>query len=478
MTLALALAAGTAMPPARSQPDLHAELHADGAPWRGRIELPGASLDIVVRFAADEDGKVTRGTIDIPAQGAVGLPLGDISVDGARVSFRLPNVPGNARFSGELRGETLAGRFEQSGGRFPFELNRSPANAEPSPRRPQTPQPPFPYRDEEVTFHVPAADVRLAGTLTLPLGEAPFAAVILVSGSGAQDRNGTVFGHEPFRVWADYLARAGLAVLRTDDRGTGASERGTAEPTTADLAEDALAGVAYLASRADIGRIGIIGHSEGALVAIQAALRSDDIEFVVALAGPALRGDELLLSQAAGLLRAQGADERAIEWDRFVRERVYRAILDAGARGLEESARSEVVDDVAAAFRARFSTGQDEPARRLARTLLGAGDSAWFRHFLQYDPYADFRALRQPVLALYGENDLQVPAAANAERARQAFENGAARSATVVTLPGLNHLLQPSETGLPAEYARIEQTVSDDVLERVRAWIEVQLGAE
>src|SRR5690606_10222318 len=140
MTLALALAAGTAMPPARSQPDLHAELHADGAPWRGRIELPGASLDIVVRFAADEDGKVTRGTIDIPAQGAVGLPLGDISVDGARVSFRLPNVPGNARFSGELRGETLAGRFEQSGGRFPFELNRSPANAEPSPRRPQTPQ--------------------------------------------------------------------------------------------------------------------------------------------------------------------------------------------------------------------------------------------------------------------------------------------------------------------------------------------------
>ncbi len=254
--------------------------------WAGRIGLPGTPLDVGIRFT--DDGGGLGGTIDIPAQGVTALPLGEVRLDDRAVSFTLPGMPGNAAFRGTLEGSgdaaTIRGDFTQSGGTYPLSLSRGTVKG---PARPQEPQPPFPYRSEDVTYR--SGNVDLAGTLTLPKGDGPFTAVLLLTGSGAQDRDGTGDGHKPFLLLADTLTRAGYAVLRVDDRGVGGSGGDLAATTYDDLTGDALAGVEYLKGRADIdpARIGLFGHSEGGYLAPLAAQRSGTVAFVIMMAGPA-----------------------------------------------------------------------------------------------------------------------------------------------------------------------------------------------
>ena len=431
--------------------------------WNGAIALPGGPLSVAVTLANDTAGAWT-GTIDIPAQGAKGLVLEAISAADRAVSFRIRSVPGNPIFNGQLSddGNRMAGTFLQNGTTLPFELTRQ--------HRPQTPKPPFPYKAEDVRYRNDAAGIQLAGTLTLPVSLTPTRAVVLISGSGPQDRDGTLFDHKPFLVLADHLTRAGIAVLRVDDRGVGGSERGSAAATTEDFAGDALAGVAYLKTRPEIDarRIGLVGHSEGATIAPIAAVRSSDIAFIVMLAGTGVPGDQILVAQVEAIARAQSLPPAVIAWDRSMRERVYALVKSEAGAVPDAAARRALIDSIPPVPGAPDATS----ARTQAATLLNVSSQPWFRFFLTYDPRTTLPQVTCPVLALGGSLDLQVLAAQNLPVIKAALESRGNRDVTVTTLPGMNHLFQTAKTGLPAEYATIDETIAPSVLQIVAEWIQ------
>ena len=276
--------------------------------WEGQIDIPGQPITVKVDLAVNDSD--WRGTIDIPAQGAKDLPLSNIHVveedDDVRVKFSIRGVPGNPTFNGKLQDSAISGTFSQGVATFGFRLSRESVKG---PARPQEPKPPFPYKIEEVVFQNGA--VNLAGTLTLPQGAGPFPAVLLISGSGLQDRDETLVGHKPFWVLADHLSRAGIAVLRVDDPGIGKSTPHPKPPTTEDFATDVEAGVAFLKGDNRVNNIGLIGHSEGGLIAAIVASRSNDVGFVVLMAGPGVPGTELLRKQNERIFDAAGiAGER------------------------------------------------------------------------------------------------------------------------------------------------------------------------
>jgi dienelactone hydrolase len=416
--------------------------------WQGAIEIPDSPLPVGVHLG--EDG--ASGTIDIPSQGLTGKELSAVRVDGEAVSFAIAGIPGDPAFRGRLAGDAIRGDFTQSGRTFPFSLARGTL---PPPARPQTPAQPYPYRSEDVTF--PSGDLTLAGTVTTPEGPGPFPAVVLITGSGAQDRDETIAGHKPFLVLADALTRAGVAVLRTDDRGVGASGGAPSGTPYADLADDARAGVAYLRTRPDVdpARIGLFGHSEGGYLAPLAVQRSapGDIAFAVLMAGPSVPGGDVLIEQNRLILDAAGApaDQVEAQVDR-VRQMITQ--VQAGdVAGAERTAREQAV-------------AQGVPAEQAD---AAAAQVPALVPFLTYDPRPALAALRVPVFAFFGSKDLQVPPAQNEGPMRDALAGSP--DATVRTFDGLNHLMQPAGTGAPTEYATLETTIDPAVLGAVTAWV-------
>lgn len=448
-------------------------LHAQNAPgpagtWSGSISAPVTPLAVVVTLR--QNGGAWTGTMDIPAQGGKGLALGDIVVDGAAVSFRLLAGAGNPTIKGRLSedGNRISGTFTQGGASFPVELVRGAAAAPRAPNRPQEPKRPFPYKEEAVTLRNESAQVRLGGTLTLPTGSGPFPAVVLITGSGAQDRDETIAGHKPFLVLSDHLTRNGVAVLRVDDRGIGESEFGSLSATSKDFAGDALAGVRYLKGRSDVDpkRVGLIGHSEGGNIAAIAAADSTDVGFIVMLAGAGLPGDQILYLQAAALARSQGASEDVVAWDRSIREMVY-GVIKSETDGRPDDGRRKALIEKAPPS----PGGSPTSGRELATVLFKGSSGSWFRFFLTYDPAPTLRRVRVPVLAVIGEHDVQVPPRENLPAIRDALQAGGNRDHTVTSLPRLNHLFQTSTTGSPAEYATIEETLAPSALALVTDWI-------
>lgn len=435
--------------------------------WTGAIATPGRPLNVSVTLANDAAGAWT-GTIDIPAQGAKGVVLDQIAVADRAVSFRIRGVPGNPLFNGRMSddGNRISGTFAQGPAAFPFELTRGGAKAA---NRPQEPKPPFPYTSEEVRYRNDVAGIQLAGTLTLPVSSTPTSAVVLISGSGPQDRDGTLFEHKPFLVLADHLTRAGIAVLRVDDRGIGGSDRGPATATTEDFVSDVLSGVAYLKSRPEIDkrRVGLVGHSEGAMIAPIAAVRSSDVAFIVMLAGTGVPGDQILLGQAEAMLRGQAMPPAVIAWDKAMRERVYGLVKSETANLPDAAARRALVDSIAPIPGAPDASG----ARAQATALLNASSLPWFRFFLSYDPRTTLRQVTCPVLALGGSLDIQVVAAQNLPEIEAALKSSGNRDVTVTTLPGLNHLFQTARTGGVDEYGSIEETIAPSVLQLVTEWL-------
>ncbi len=432
--------------------------------WEGHIEIPGQPLAVKIDLAIDDSD--WNGTIDIPVQGAEDLPLSEIHVtetdEGMRVKFSIRGVPGNPTFDGQLQEEVISGIFSQGGAKFDFRLSREVV---PGPVRPQEPQPPFPYHIEEVEYQ--NGNVSLAGTLTLPKGDGPFPAVLLISGSGLQDRDETVFGHKPFWVLADHLSRAGIAVLRVDDPGAGKSTPHPDPPTTAVFATDAEAGVAFLKHDDRIGSVGLIGHSEGGAVAAIVASRRDDVGFVVLMAGPGVPGAELLRKQNERILDAMGT---AAE-----RKQVLLTLFDQLSATLtsdmaEEERRRQVEEIVRKQFEINGvpSAQQDEAQ---IRTVVEQGLSPWMRYFFTFDPRPTLEAIRIPVLALNGELDVQVDAEQNLTAISMSLGKGGNQDVTIHRLPKHNHLFQRAQTGLVNEYAIIEETISPEVLNLVRDWV-------
>jgi pimeloyl-ACP methyl ester carboxylesterase len=423
--------------------------------WEGALNAGGTSLPVVIRVEQGPDGLVT--VMDSPAQNARGIPVTGLSQSGGVVRFAVPVARGGFEGAVSADGGTWTGTWSQGSASLPLILTRAADAAEPVGRnRPQTPQPPFPYAAETVTFRNEGASITLAGTLTLPEGTGPFPAVVLLTGSGAQDRDETIFDHRPFAVWADALTRRGIAVLRYDDRGIGGSGGGGLNETTADFATDAQAAVAFLSTRSEIdpARIGLMGHSEGGEVAPLAVRNGAPAAFVVMIAGPAVSGADITTEQSARIAAAAGRTPEQVAEVRRLQGKIMAAVVANKDDGPAAAAAAEAV----------LLEAGTPPEQ--ARSGNAAFASNWYRYFAAYDPGPALATLRIPVLAIYGGNDLQVPADQNSEALHRLQP-----SAEIVILPGLNHLMQTATTGLPGEYGTIEETVSPAALATVTDWV-------
>jgi fermentation-respiration switch protein FrsA (DUF1100 family) len=367
-------------------------------------------------------------------------------------------------------GDRIDAVLKQRGFELPLELRRTDEVVKVN--RPQEPKRPFPYREEEVSYTNDRAGITIAGTLTLPAGEGPFPAALLISGSGAQDRDETVFGHKPFLVMADYLTRRGIAVLRVDDRGVGGTGGSLSDSTTQDLARDALAGVSYLRSRPEIdsGKVGLVGHSEGGLIAPLAAAESENVAFIVLMAGPGLPGEEILYLQSELISRAEGTGEEEIEKNLAQQRRIYDILKKGGDReAMEKTLRRMYEEDMAALSdqeRKESELSEAQLEGQLEQLL-----SNWFRFFLTYDPRPTLERVRCPVLAVIGEKDLQVPPKENLSEIEKALKAGGNPDYTLKEFKGLNHMFQTAVSGAVTEYGRIEETMAPEALSFIGDWI-------
>ena len=445
---------------------LPAPADAQGSPsgaWAGAIAIMGQKLEMVVTFSGEGAG--LKATIDIPQQGATGLPLTNVKADGAIVHFELKAGPGMAVFEGERKGDAISGTFEQAGMKGTFEL---------TPKKAEAPEPPPPYGAEEVK--IPAGAVSLAGTLTLPPGAGPHPVVVLLTGSGAQNRDEEIFGMKPFRLIADHLTRRGIAVLRCDDRGIGGSTGSMAQATTADFAEDALAQVLFLRGRADIDkdRIGLLGHSEGGLVAPMVASRSKDVAFIVLMSGPAVTGEQILLAQGQLLAQASGIAPEQIARNTELQRKMFSAARTGqGWKEIEEqtyTAAREALEKLPEAQR-RGIPDLDGLARKTAGQQLAAARSPWFKYFIEHDPAPALAAVTCPVLAIFGERDLQVPTGQNRGAMEEIFKKSGNRQVTVHVVPRANHLYQDSVTGNATEYATLKKEFVPGFLDVLGNWV-------
>ncbi|MXX76864.1 MAG: alpha/beta hydrolase [Holophagales bacterium] len=437
--------------------------------WEGSIEAPGQPLVVMVDLA-ETDG-AWSGTIDIPAQGAVDLPLSGVAVKGETVRFTINGVPGEPTFEGTLAGGEITGEFRQGPARLPFRLGREAVEVE-APSRPQEPKPPFPYDDEEVEYT--NGNVKIAGTLTLPPGDGKVPAALLISGSGALNRDLELAGHKPFLVLADHLTRLGTAVLRVDDRGVGGSTGSTWQSTSRDKANDVLAGVRFLRDhdRIDPERVGLIGISEGGLVAPLALNRVEPgtIAYAVLLAGPGVPGGDLLRQQLRRIAEANGAPAPMIEELATLQDRALE-IIGSGMPPQEAEAalREVVIEQLSASPETAQLSG--EALETAVSAAVESNLSPWFRFFIRYDPRPALGGLAVPTLALFGGKDTQVDADQNQSAMEAALAASGNHDITIRRFADMNHLFQTAVTGSPAEYARIEETMAPEVLELIGNWI-------
>lgn len=419
--------------------------------WRGTLSAGGAKLRLVFVFANTAEG--IKGTLDSPDQGAAGIPI-TVSRDGSDVMVKVP--AGGAQFKGKLSPDlkTIEGEWSQAGQSMPLVVQRGAGSAALAPR-PQDPKKPYPYRDLEVRVPNKSAGIELAGTLTIPEGKGPFPAVVLVTGSGAQNRDEELMGHRPFLVLADYLTRKGIAVLRMDDRGVAQSGGDFKSATTMDFATDAEAGLAFLKTRSEVNpaRMGIIGHSEGGLIGPLVASRNPDVAFVVMLAGPGVPGDEIIVEQSLALAKVSGMNAEQLQTTEAKQRQFVKIVKSENDSAVRKQKLQELLGE------------------RATSTVLTASDSVWYRNFLNTDPAPYLRRVKCPVLALIGSKDLQVPPAENLPAIRAALTAGGNKDFEVVEMPGLNHLFQTAGTGAVTEYATIDETMAPAVLEKVSAWV-------
>jgi len=404
--------------------------------------------------------------MDSPDQGVKGIPVDEVTLKDSTLYLNVSTIAG--AFEGKVSEDfsLIEGEWKQSGASFRLLLQKIEKALELT--KPQEPEKPYPYIEEDVKYNNQEAGVILAGTLTLPDKEGFFPAVLLVSGSGPQDRDESVFGHKPFLVLADYLTRQGIAVLRFDDRGVGKSTGDFSLATSNDFASDVLAGIDYLKSRKEINaeQIGLIGHSEGGIIAPMVAVHSRDVSFIVLMAGPGLTGEEILYLQSELISRANGTSEEGIARNRHYNEKLYSLVK-------EEENKDILIEKADKIFDEYFAELSEEEKSRIGdqkafieaqiQSLL----SPWFKYFLTYDPKSTLSKVSCPVLAINGEKDLQVPPEENLEAIKEALIAGGNKDFMIKELPGLNHLFQTAQTGSPDEYAKIEETISSVALELI-----------
>lgn len=450
----------TLMTPAHAQPAI------DGS-WEGALEVSAVKLRLVLKITKAADGQLAA-KLDSVDQGATDLPVDVITFADGKLHFEMKRL--QAVYDGTLSadGSAFSGQFTQ-GVSIPLTLKKTTKPIVLN--RPQEPKKPYPYDEEEVSYENKRDGVKLAGTLTFPRGKTPFPAVILITGSGAQDRNESLLGHKPFLVLADYLTRQGIAVLRVDDRGVGGSSGSVPKSTGENFAYDVLAGIDFLKGRKEIDpkQIGLIGHSEGGIIAPMVAAQSSDASFIVLMAGTGLTGEEILYLQGALISKAGGASPAALAQQRKIQEITFKILKEErdGATA-EKRIREEYAKLFAAASEEeKKQVGSEKALEPQIKQVV----TPWFRYFLTYDPRLTLAKVKCPVLAINGENDLQVPPVENLAAIEKTLKSAGNRDVTIVKLPKLNHLFQTSVTGSPGEYATIEETISPVALKTISDWI-------
>ena len=423
--------------------------------WKGEIDLGVQKLETAFDIKADGNGY--SATFDVPAQGAFDIPVDETTFQDGLLQLTMSAL--GARYSGTLKDNVIEGEFTQHG--MTFTLNLAKAEKEEQQKaRPQDPLPPFKYHIEEVTFVNEKEGNTLAGTLTIPEGEGPFPAMVLVSGSGQQDRDEELMNHRPFWVIADYCALHGIAVLRYDDRGIGGSTGEIENATTMDFSYDAEAAFDYLRNRKEINasQVGILGHSEGGVINFMVAARRPEVAFLVSLAGPSVNGIEVLKEQQKAILRASGMTEEAVQFNSNTNAQMFDII--------EASSSREEADSLLRNLLKGWGYNKE-----LTEQTVGQMASPWMYYFLKYDPTEAIVKTNCPALLLNGSKDLQVIASQNLPEYEKIIADYGKTNMTLRELPGLNHLFQHCETGSPNEYFEIEETISTEVLEMIVGFV-------
>jgi len=391
----------------------YAQNRIDGV-WTGKLNAGTQTLTIVIHVNHDSNGNTTS-SLDSPDQGACDIPAKVDYCSSDSIAISITNL--GASFKGRLKGDEIIGGFSQMGYNFPLNLKRGEEKL----NRPQNPTKPYPYKTEDVTFTNATDKAILAGTICYPAnyqkGKTPV--MLMVTGSGLENRDEEVFDHKPFLVIADYLARNGIATLRYDDRSFGESKGGDVKnATTKDFARDAEAGIAYLKSTKKFGKVGVLGHSEGGSIAFMLGAK-DKVDFVISMAGIGAKGDTALTAQTNKAMELAGQTKRLTT------------------------------------LQFRISTTFQK--------------SPWLNYFIDYDPAADIAATRCPVMAIDGDKDFQVISSLNLAGIKKNLHES--QYNFIREYPSLNHLFQHCTTGAISEYSAIEETISPEVLSDMAKWI-------
>lgn len=429
--------------------------------WQGAIETGNMRMRLQLHLSHDEAGQLVA-SVDSLDQGIQGIPASRVSEKAGELKFEIPAF--NAQYTGTLSTtkNEISGHWDQNNNLEALNFVRS--NRVLDLRRPQTPAKPYPYIEEEISFAAGSEKGTLAGTLTLPQGNGPFPAAILVGGSGPNDRDETIAGHKPFLLLADFLTRKGIAVFRYDKRGIAQSTGNFSGATIDDFTSDLQAAVAFAKSRKEVDakRIGAIGHSEGGILAALAATGSSDLHWLVLLGTPATTGERTLLRQSELVSRAGGLSEeqiaRSLQFDR----KAYQAVKEEKDLAALQRRLQTLV--------AQSGLGESMPPEAL-QTQIRLMTSPWFQQFLTFDPEPVLEQLTLPVLALSGDLDLQVDSVENVPLLRQAYEASGNKDFTIIEIEGVNHLFQKAQSGSPALYGAIEETIAPEVLTAIGNWV-------
>lgn len=440
--------------------------------WNGALKVQGTQLRLVFNITKTENG--INSTMDSPDQGAKGIPTTTTSFENSFLKIRIANT--KIDYDGILgKDNIIVGTFKQGGQSFPMNLSKEVIEKE-KVVRPQEPIKPYSYYSEDITFENKKAGLSFAGTLTLPQKDGVFPVVILISGSGPQNRDEELLGHRPFLVLSDYLTKNGIAVLRYDDRGIALSKGDFKTATSLDFATDVEAAIDYLKTRKEINikKIGLIGHSEGGLIAPMIASKSKDVAFIVLLAAPGIQGDQILLRQQKLIGKVSGVSNEDLQKSEFTNKQVFEIVNKSTSI---EQLKIDATKYINQTLKDNPNSGKpagmsDDDFVKLQVLQIA---NPWMCYFIKYNPAPALEKVKCPVLALNGEKDLQVAPKENLDAIKKALEKGENKKVTTIEFPNLNHLFQECKTGSLDEYATIEQTFSPVVMVEIVKWIHTQI---
>ncbi|HYO22033.1 MAG TPA: alpha/beta fold hydrolase, partial [Flavisolibacter sp.] len=451
---------------------ISAQKSIDGA-WEGKLNTGTFSLRLVVHLKKEATG--FSGTMDSPDQGAKDIALSKVELRGDSILMEVASVGGKA--VGRLVNDsTFSGQWSQGPASLPLEMKKVARPTTIS--RPQTPRPPFAYLSEDVIYYNEDKSIQYGATITMPKGAGPFPAMILITGSGQQNRDEELFSHKPFAVIADYLSKRGYAVLRVDDRGVGKTT-GKADPATSrDFANDVIVGLEYLKGRKEVdkGKIGMLGHSEGGMIAQIVAAERPDVAFVISLAGPGQPIDELMRDQGRAVMQAAGVSKEAINATSAFTTQVVPAVLSAAS----DSAAKKVAKEIFTAWAKQTSKEIVEATTGIKEDkdldqMVDVYRSPWMMYFFRYDPDPFIRRMKAKVLVLNGEKDIQVAAKPNLDGWRASLSNSGVKKFDLFEIKGLNHLFQRCKTCTIQEYAQLEETIAPEALETIGNWLKTNV---